>query len=432
MLKPWIIFKGKVQKKSWFDVLEEGHITVSDDGWTNNEIGVTWLEDCFEQETASIKKGEYHMLCLDGHSSHVSIAAMNFCIKKKIILLCLPRHTTDVLQPLDIGLFSPLAVRYKNNIQKASRLGAGYHIDKEDFIKHYQSARKEAFTKTSIKRAWKKAALSPFDPQLILKDYQPTEAPPNQQERQFHITIRPNTPPEGVISVSNATGQSTNELALTPANSAEVQALMREFEKVSLDEEKKVIFQKVAKRFMADCTLHASTNEELVEHSKDEQRKKGRTKGNYGKARHLSAEIRGQRIQELKEKEAAKEAADEEKERKQKAKDSKKIAAQEEKARKKEREDAAERKREEKKLEQERKAAERAEKQLQKRLTPRTPRLPGKRSHLLLLPLQQLHQDHRDSHPNSRNPTRRSRPRSSSSSAFLKRWNHQNLGLERN
>ncbi len=32
VLKPWIIFKGKVQQKAWYEVLKEGHIAVSENG----------------------------------------------------------------------------------------------------------------------------------------------------------------------------------------------------------------------------------------------------------------------------------------------------------------------------------------------------------------------------------------------------------------
>lgn len=48
------------------------------------------------------------MLILDGHASHISTAAIEFCIRQKIILLCLPAHTTHILQPLDVGVFGPL------------------------------------------------------------------------------------------------------------------------------------------------------------------------------------------------------------------------------------------------------------------------------------------------------------------------------------
>jgi len=35
-----------------------GHICISDNGWTDNELGVEWLKRCFEPETAKRQKGK--------------------------------------------------------------------------------------------------------------------------------------------------------------------------------------------------------------------------------------------------------------------------------------------------------------------------------------------------------------------------------------
>ena len=73
------------------------------------------------------------MLILDGHTSYISTAAIEFCISQNIILLCLPAHTTHLLQPLDVGVFAPLATAYQNHVQRTTRLGASYSIDKVGF-----------------------------------------------------------------------------------------------------------------------------------------------------------------------------------------------------------------------------------------------------------------------------------------------------------
>ena len=54
------------------------------------------------------------MLLIDGHASHITTAAMEYCVNHKVILLCLLAHTTHLLQPLDVGIFAPLATAYKN------------------------------------------------------------------------------------------------------------------------------------------------------------------------------------------------------------------------------------------------------------------------------------------------------------------------------
>jgi hypothetical protein len=67
-LSPWIIFKGKIQKTEWTIKLRElraeageeepGHICVSENGWTDSELGLKWLQDTFGPETSINQKGE--------------------------------------------------------------------------------------------------------------------------------------------------------------------------------------------------------------------------------------------------------------------------------------------------------------------------------------------------------------------------------------
>ena len=172
MLEILTILLGKQQQKSWWEVLKSyggGHIALTENGWTNNEIGLTQIKDYFDPQTKAIRKGEQRILLLDGYTSHISTTVIQYYITKKIILLYLPAHTTHILQPLDVGIFGPLATTYKNNVQRATRLGTGYYIDKVDFLEFYLKARDQAVTPEIIQKAWAKAGLSPFNPELILQ-----------------------------------------------------------------------------------------------------------------------------------------------------------------------------------------------------------------------------------------------------------------------
>ena len=77
------------------------------------------------------------MLLVNSYASYITTAAIQYYVDYKIILLCLPLHITHLLQPLDIGIFSPLATAYKSHVQRITRLGGSYHIDKVDFLKIY-------------------------------------------------------------------------------------------------------------------------------------------------------------------------------------------------------------------------------------------------------------------------------------------------------
>ncbi len=72
VLKPWIIFKGKLQQKTWYEVLKEDHIALSENGWTDNELSLAWIQKCFDSETKICQKDEYRMLLIDDHASHIT------------------------------------------------------------------------------------------------------------------------------------------------------------------------------------------------------------------------------------------------------------------------------------------------------------------------------------------------------------------------
>jgi hypothetical protein len=143
LLPPWIIFKGKQHQKAWYNSLKkggnpDGFIALSENGWTDNELGLQWLKQCFEPQTRSLHgSSKYRLLIFDGHASHIATQAIQFCIASNIILLCLPPHATHLLQPLDVGVFLPLATAYRKGVQAKTRYGFVYSIDKVDFLDIY-------------------------------------------------------------------------------------------------------------------------------------------------------------------------------------------------------------------------------------------------------------------------------------------------------
>jgi hypothetical protein len=130
-------------------MLEEGHIALSENGWIDNELCLEWLKLCFDPITRNIVN-EYRILIMDGHQSHITIEALRFCIDSKIIVLCLPVHTTHLLQPLDIEPFQPLAIAYKARIQEHRYLNTIYNVNKLEFLEVYKTARLRGISKENV------------------------------------------------------------------------------------------------------------------------------------------------------------------------------------------------------------------------------------------------------------------------------------------
>jgi hypothetical protein len=132
-LPPFVILAGKLHQASWYkDLPRHWVISLSDNGWTTNELGLDWVKH-FNRHTKSVTRGVYRLLILDGHDSHATPEFDQFCKDNKIITLCMPPHTSHLLQPLDVGCYSPLKVLYGHEVAELARQGV-FHVDKLDFL----------------------------------------------------------------------------------------------------------------------------------------------------------------------------------------------------------------------------------------------------------------------------------------------------------
>ena len=87
----------------------------------------------------------------------------------KIILMSYPRHSTHLLQLLDVGLFSPLQKAYRKAALPVDFVRDTHtSIAKGTFWKFCRQAKKTAFTKENIKGAWRGTGIHPFNPDAVL------------------------------------------------------------------------------------------------------------------------------------------------------------------------------------------------------------------------------------------------------------------------
>jgi DDE superfamily endonuclease len=133
-------------------------------GWFNDVIALEYFKH-FHKHAKAI--GVYRLLLLDGYGSHATFEFKLLANKYKIIFLYLPAHTTYRLQPLNVGIFSPLTHFYSNEVIDFSRW-SGLNISKREYLDWMIAARKKANIKSNILSAWKKAGLIFFNSDLIL------------------------------------------------------------------------------------------------------------------------------------------------------------------------------------------------------------------------------------------------------------------------
>ena len=120
-IPPFIILAGKVYQLGWYRALPANWvIALSDNGQTNNKLGYEWIQH-FNKYIESCIKGAYRLLILNGYNSHATSEFDQYCIEHKIITLYMPAHILHLLQPLDVGCFSPLKRVYGCEVQELAR-----------------------------------------------------------------------------------------------------------------------------------------------------------------------------------------------------------------------------------------------------------------------------------------------------------------------
>lgn len=171
-LPPMIIFAGKMHQATWYAALpSQWTIAVSENGWTTDEVGLIWLQTVFNEHTKARTIGQYRLLILDGHGSHATPEFDRFCLDNAIITLCMPPHSSHLLQPLDVGCFSSLKRAYGHQVEICMQLGRN-HIDKLDFLEAFKPARAVAPSSSNIRNGFAAAGLVPYDLERVLSRLQ--------------------------------------------------------------------------------------------------------------------------------------------------------------------------------------------------------------------------------------------------------------------
>jgi hypothetical protein len=166
---PFLIFAGQYHLSAWYEEAEiprDWAIAVSDNGWTNNELGVEWLKH-FNAHTKTRVVGARRLLVLDGHESHHSLEFEELCKENNIYTLCMPPHSSHLLQPLDVGCFSPLKRAYSREVEALIRHHIN-HITKLEFLPAFKAAYDQSFTSANICSAFRGAGLVPLLPDAVL------------------------------------------------------------------------------------------------------------------------------------------------------------------------------------------------------------------------------------------------------------------------
>jgi hypothetical protein len=104
---------------------------------------------------------------MDGYVSHDTIKFRNYCQDHDIITLYIPPHSSHLLQPLNVGYFTPLKRAYSTEIESLMRCQIN-NITKEEFLPAFKAAYDKAIIKNNILGSFRGVGLVPHNEDAIL------------------------------------------------------------------------------------------------------------------------------------------------------------------------------------------------------------------------------------------------------------------------
>ena len=150
----------------------------SPNGYMDTELFMKWIDKLFIPKTRHLPHPLRHLphpllLILDGHGSHMDIEMIDLLVANDIHLFCLPPHTTNILQPLDVAIFRPLKTYFSRltDMVKLASLDTKNPVNvcKKNFTAIFKESYEEAVTIGTIKKGFRKCGIFPYNPEAIDK-----------------------------------------------------------------------------------------------------------------------------------------------------------------------------------------------------------------------------------------------------------------------
>lgn len=168
VLPPFIVWQGKTHRRGmyrWGGVHErDATFTATPSGYMDDEAGFEYILEHFDSHTRPKAVRSWRLLIVDGHSSHIYWRVIQYALSRNIQMICLPPHSTHIMQPLDVGCFGVLAKAYKKHLRAWMLKNPTTRFNKEHFWEVLSQARDNTYTVETIQSAFKASGCWPINP----------------------------------------------------------------------------------------------------------------------------------------------------------------------------------------------------------------------------------------------------------------------------
>ena len=130
-------------------------------GWTDSEIFIDWLKHFVKFTNSSTTNR--HVIVLDGHHSHKTLAAVEYARAHGIDMVTLPPHCTHKMQPLDRTFFKSLKSAYAVESDTWMVSNPGKRISFYQMAGIFGTAYVRTSTQDKAINGFKSCGLWPFD-----------------------------------------------------------------------------------------------------------------------------------------------------------------------------------------------------------------------------------------------------------------------------
>lgn len=169
---PLIIFKRKNAKAELQNGAPAGSIFAynPESGYITKDIFFVWLQHFIEHVKPSPDKKV--LLILDCHVTHTKhLPTIELARKHGVVLLSLPGHTSNKLQPLDVSFFKPLSSYYIDETEKWLRQNPGRVVTQYQISMLFGKAYERAASIGNIVNGFRKSGIYPIN-RDVFQDYE--------------------------------------------------------------------------------------------------------------------------------------------------------------------------------------------------------------------------------------------------------------------
>lgn len=166
---PVIIHKGGKVQGPWLQGCPGGTmVRCSPNGWINKDIffeyALRWIRFLRSWRLLDRK----HILLLDAHKSHVyNLRFVQLMIQFDISVLCIPAHTSHLVQPLDSIPFASFKAAWHERILDYLFGRAGVGLPKWEFFKVFLPVWRKTMIPQNVQAGFRKTGIYPFNPDAI-------------------------------------------------------------------------------------------------------------------------------------------------------------------------------------------------------------------------------------------------------------------------